>query len=317
MLSYYITLRLKQFLRFFSFNGMHPAIGLPISTCIFVFISAMVYYKAPYAEWVYLLMAVGSVTELQNVKTNSFLQQMVERKTLFRIKLAENLLVLIPLVVVMCYYHSWWQLAIAILFTILYSNWNKKLPRPKVRSLPVPFKGHAYEANFGFRTMFPAYLLYIVLLIVGSLVQNVYVLLVPFFLQVLFVQLSYGEVEGPQYIWMHRMSATTFLKKKFITLLSNYGIIFTPFLLFGLIAYTNEWPLLLLCFMAGLIAVTGGMLIKYQFYPAQFIIQITQLMFLGGALGGLAMPQLLAVCVVYIIYAAVKARKNIKTILKC
>lgn len=296
---------------------MHPTIGLPLIAGIFIFISAMVYYKAPYPAWIYTFIALSSITEVQHTKTNSFLAQTVNTKMLFRIKLTENLLILLPFVIVMCYYQSWWQITVALPLVVLYSASNKKLPRPKVKALPVPFRGHSYEANFGFRSMFPAYVLYVLLLVVGSLVQNVYVLLAPFFIQLLFIQLSFSEVEDPQYIWMHRMSANAFLKDKFVTLLRNYAIVFTPFLVAGLIAYTNEWSLLLLCFIVGLVSVTGAMLIKYLLYPAQFIIQVTQLMFFGGAVGGLAMPQMLAVCIVFIVYAVVRARKKLKTILKC
>jgi hypothetical protein len=317
MVQYYVLLRAKQFIRFYSFSDIHPLRGVPITLGLFTFVSALLYDKAPYPAWIYMVLSVAALTELQNEKTNSFLKQMTSRSTFFKIKLAENSLILLPFVLVMAYYHSWLQLIIAIALVIPYSYSSAKLPKPKLKALKTPYAGYAYEGNFGFRSMFFAYVLYAALLIVGCAVHNIYVFMVPFFILLFCMQAVYGEIEEPIYIWMYRTSAGGFLKKKLSVLFRNYLITFAPFLLLGLVFYYAEWPLLLLCFMAGLLANIGSMLIKYHFYPGRMIVQISQMVFFGCTVACLAMPVMLFAVVLFLLFSAYRARTNLKYILKC
>lgn len=319
MVSTYISLRLKQFARFYSFNGMHPLMGIPLTALLFVALSAYIYYRLPatYAAWVYCAVTIGAITELQNAKSNNFLKQLLSRPAFFKVKLPENLLILLPFVVMMCWQQSWLQLLVVVFFTIPYSFYNSKLPRPQLKAINTPYRGYAYEANFGFRTVFFAYVLYALLLVVGCAVQNVYLLLVPFFLLLFFIQTIYTKMEAPMYIWVYRTTAGAFLRKKFNTLAINYGITFAPFLLLGLVFYTAEWEILLLCFVSGLIATTGSMLIKYHFFQGGVLVQIVQFTFFACIMGGLAMPGMLVTALLFIPYSSWRAKANIKNILKC
>lgn len=317
MLSNYLLLRLRQFVRFYSFSDIHPLIGIPVTCLLFAALSAVVYHKAPYAAWVYAGVAMLAITELQNVKTNSFLKQLLTKEVFFKIKLAENMLMLLPFAAVMVYYQSWWQLLTVLVLAVPYSYYSAKLPRPQLKALPSPYKGYAYEANFGFRSMFFGYVLYLLLLVAGCIAQHVYVLMVPFFLLLFCMVAAYGELEEPIYIWTYRTTAGGFLKKKFYTLVRNYCITFAPFLLLGLVFCYAEWQVVLLCFAAGLTAVTGSMLIKYHFYPGRTIVQITQMIFFGCTVAGLAMPPMLAASLLFLAFSAWRAKRNIKTILKC
>lgn len=317
MVSNYILLRLKQFARFYAFSGIHPLLGIPATSVVFAFVSALLYQKLPYAQWVYCAMTIAAVTELQHTATNSFLKQVHTRINFFKIKLPENLLLLIPFLLVMVYYKSWWAMIAAIAFVLPYSYYNTKLPKPRVRQLPTPYAGYAYEANFGFRAMFPAYLIYVALLIVGCVVQNVYVLMVPFFILLFCITVPYTEPEQPMYVWMHRMSAVSYMKNKWVTLFKNYIITFMPYLLLGVIFYTAQWPLLLLSFAIGLIAVSGSMIIKYHFYQGGIIAQITQMIFVVCAMGSIVMPAMLVVLLLFMSFSTYKAMRNLKTILKC
>lgn len=317
MVSNYIILRLRQFVRFYSFSDIHPLLGIPATAVIFAVLSAVVYHKAPYAHWVYCGLTLLTVTELQNAKTNSFLKQMLTRNVFFRVKLAENLLLLLPFAMVMVYYNSWLQLLAAVAFTLPYSYSSAKLPKPQLKALGTPYSGYAYEANFGFRAMFAGYVLYALLLVAGCIAQNVYVLMVPFFILLFCMVAAYGELEEPVYIWTYRATAGGFLKKKFYTLLRNYSITFAPFLLLGLVFCHREWAIVLLCFGAGLVALTGAMLIKYHFYPGRVVVQITQMLFFGCAVAGLAIPPMLGAALLFLFFSAWRARANLKTILQC
>lgn len=317
MVANYIQLRLKQFVRFYSFNGMHPLLGIPLTALVHVVLSALLYDKAPYADWIYAAVAMGTVTELQNDKTNNVLRQMLTKQLFFKVKLLENVMILLPFIIIMAYYQSWLPLLSVLLLIIPYSYSSKKLPKPQIRSLATPYKGYAYEGNFAFRAMFVAYIIYVGLLVVGSLVQNPYVLFIPFFILLYCLQAAYGELESPIYIWTYRMSAGKFLRQKLYTLLRNYIITFLPFLLLGVVIYNEEWQMFLFSFCIGLLSIIGSLFIKYHFYPSRIIVQISQVVFFGITIAGIGVPQMLLLSILFIVYAAYKARRNLQTILKC
>jgi|GEM_PF-3160015 len=319
MVATYISLRLKQFARFYSFNGMHPLLGIPLTGVLFTLLSILLYNRIPgtNAAWVYCGLTIAAITELQNTKSNDLLKRMMTPKGFYSIKLAENLLLLLPFASIMAYQQSWLQLAAVLTFTIPYSYYSTKLPRPQIKALPSPYKGFAYEANYGFRAMFVAYLLYIALLIAGCVTGNVYILLPPFFILLFCMVASYSEMEAPIYIWMYRITATGYLARKWYTLAVNYCITFLPFLLAGLVFYIAEWQLIVLCFTAGLVALTGVMFIKYQFYGGGVITQIMQFLFCGCIMAGIAMPVIAATAILYLPFAGWRAHRNIKNILQC
>lgn len=317
MVVYYILLRLKQLLRFFTFNGLHPLAGIPIAMALFLLVSAGIYYKAPYAEWVYLLVAVLTITESQNAKTNRFLHFEVHPALLFKIKLAENFVVLFPFAAVMIYHGNWLQVIISLPLVAGYSRFNQKLPRLKLKLPRSPYPKYSYEANFGYRSLFAAYPLCLVLLIAAGFSGNVYILLVPFIILLFCVQAAYGEPESIIYIWQYRMSSALFLRQKAYLAVRNYSITFFPFLITGLACYPQQWQIIISCFIAGVLVITGSMIIKYQFLESRLVMQITQVIFFGAVVGGLIIPAILIVAILFMLYSTFRARANLLTILKC
>lgn len=317
MVSYYISLRLKQFVRFFSSNGIHPLIGITILLLLFTIASVAIFQKLPYAVWIYLALALFSLLELQPAKMNVVLRQQVTANTFFRAKLLENILITIPFLVFLCYKLEWGPAALLLLTVVPYSYYSFSLPKPRLRTLASPFPAYAFEYHNMFRIVMPVYAIYLLLLIVGVVSGNFYVMLAPFFLLLFVMQTAYGLPEDVSYIWLYRCSAARFLQKKMLALLIAYACSFLPFLLTGLVFYTSSFGMVVVCFIAGLIAMTGALFIKYQFYPSALVTQITQLIFFGFAVSAIASPPVFIILLLFTGFSYVRAKRNIKSILQC
>lgn len=317
MVSYYISLRLKQFARFFSFNGIHPFIGMIILFLLFTIVSVAIFQKLPYAVWVYLVLALFSLLELQPPMMNAMLRHQVRPGTFFKAKLLENILIVIPFVVFLGCKMQWGAAALLLLIVVPYSYYSFSLPKAKLRALPSPFPAHAFEYHNMFRMVMPVYVIYLLLLVVGVISGNFYVMLVPFFLLLFVMQMAYGLPEDVSYIWLYRCTAARFLQKKLLVLLLSYSCTFLPFLLTALIFYTSSFGIAVLCFITGLIALTGALFIKYQFYPSVLVTQITQLIFFGFAVSAIASPPVFIIILLFIAFSYARAKRNLKSILQC
>jgi hypothetical protein len=116
---------------------------------------------------------------------------------------------------------------------------------------------------------------------------------------------------------VYRSGAGQFLLKKFKALAAGYALSFALFAVVGAIFYPQHIALLLLCLSGGLIALTGSMLIKYHFYPSEFIIQVSQIIFLALVVGGVINPSLMILTLLMLLFSYFKARNKLQTILGC
>ncbi|RYD57876.1 MAG: hypothetical protein EOP56_06270 [Sphingobacteriales bacterium] len=317
MLFYYLSLRLKQFLRFYRFSDIHPLIGIPVTLILFAFGSALLFEKVPMPEWLYLIATLGAVMELQGEKTNAYLRQMLSQVNFFKAKLGENLLILLPFIGIMVWKHAWIQIALTIALVVPYSWFSVKMPKPKLKAMRTPFAPYAFEHNMVFRSVSMMYVGYVLLLITGVVVQNFYVFLAPFFLLLFFTIVTYGLPEEPYYIWVYRTGANKFLLRKLKTLVINYLITFSLFALLGAVFYTSQLPMIALSFAVGLLCMIGCLFIKYHFYPSAIVIQISQMLFFALTVSCLASPLMLPAVVLFLIFSYFRARRNLKYILKC
>ncbi len=315
MLGYYIHLRLRQFVRFFSFNDVNPLVGIPVLAVLFVFVSLLVFDKLPHAAWVYAGMAALTVAELQQDRTNRYLQSLTDRKTYFRLKLAENLLYYVPFALFLLFRLLFVQFAVCLVFTVVYSAFNVKLARPALKSVRTPYRAYSFEHNYAFRLFFILYLIYIAIMLVAIPAGNVYLFITPYFILLFFVQTAYGLPEEPFYIWVHRMSAGAFLKNKAGQVLRNTFINTLPFLLLGSIFFTGQLVLILICCLFGFVANVGSMLVKYQFYPNDFIVQISQLLLFGFTMACFISPPGIIIVIVFLVYSFFRAKNNLSTYL--
>lgn len=317
MVAYYISLRLKQFWRFFRFNQFHPVLGAILAVAIFAAVSFVWFEKVPYSGWSFSGIAFLLLMELQAANSNKFLAQHVTRQVYFKSKLVENMLLILPFLVTLILKHEYIPATVLSIITFPYSRYNFKIARPKLRALKSPYPAHSLEWHNSFRSFVIVYLLHVLLLVPGIISHNFYVYMVPFFLLLFFLNTVYAVLEDKSYIWLYRNSASSFLFKKAKTMATSYFSTVTLFLISGLVFYPSQIGMLALCTIAGFICLLGSIFIKYHFYPGEFVIQISQLVFMGITLGGLANPSLFLLSVLMLVFSYFRARNRLKSILQC
>ncbi len=319
MTSYYITLRFRQLLRFFAFNSIQPVVGMALLAGAQVAGSALVFYKLSYAYAlpVYSVLALATVMQLQNKASNDFLGRNTDKTTFFKAKLAENELIVAPFVLFLLYKQSWLYAAGVATIVVPYSWYSFSMPRPRLGQMPTPYPAHSFEFLNGFRMYFAAYITHAGVLALGIFANNYYICLLSFIL-LLFVMISYyGVVEEPFYIWVFRSGASSFLWQKVKTLAVNYLLTFAVFTIVTGAFYHEQFAITAWCLLLGLLGLCGSMLIKYQFYPSAFIIQLSQMIFLGLAVASALAPAAILILTAYLVFAFTRARNRLKTILQC
>jgi hypothetical protein len=316
MVWYYVTLRLKHFWRFYSFNSLHPLIGIPLTILAFSLFSYIFFTKAPHPEWMYLPVGMLGLLQMQNGAANNFLKDNARRQYV-PAKVAENFLIIFPFVVVLIYFKAYWQAVIFGGVVAPYSIFNLSISKPRAIVLRSPYLQYGFEFNYGFRVFSWFYVLHILLLVVGIISQNYKVYLLPFVIQLFFLCSIFGYVEDPFYIWIYRKTPAQFLHSKAWMVCINYCITFALFVVAGLIAYPHHYLLIISITGLGLIAVLGAMVLKYHFYPSAMSIQIAQTIFFFLCLGCIIIPALLVFVVAFFIFSYFRARARLKNILVC
>ncbi len=315
MVWYYISLRLKQFWRFFSFNDIHPLIGIPLTALAFSIFSYVLSTRTAYAPWVLAGLGILGISQLQSTSANSFLREKTG-KAFVQLKLAENYLISLPFIIAILFLKAWAPAVVLCVLVAPYSLVNIRISRPQV-ALRSPFLRHGFEFNYGFRVFSGFYIVYMLLLVVGVISGNYYVLLLPFFALLYFTCSFFGFVEDPFYIWLYRSSPMQFLLSKAKTISVNYAITFVPFLLVGLIAYPVHYTIILLSVAIGLLAVWGSMLLKYHFYPSALSAQIAQTIFFGICILSIINPVFIFVVIAFLLFSFYRAQVRLKSILVC
>lgn len=317
MTAYYLSMRLKQFWRFFPFNGFNPLAGIVLSVVVFAVLSLLVFEKAPEPGWVYLAMAILGLAELQSSDANSYLKEHTTGSAYYSCKLVENILIAIPFAAILLFKQAYLQVGCLFAFIPVYSIANISIPKPKLRALKSPFPAHAFEWHFAFRLFPVVYVLHILLMIPAVIADNFYIMLVPFILLLFILITAYGMLEDRFMIWVYRKTAKAFLWSKFKSLFVGYNISYALFMIVGLIFFTGQAGMLFMCYAAGLIGLTGCMLIKYHFYPGAIVVQISQFVFLGFVIGCFFNPAMVILCLLLMMFSYYKAVAKLKSILSC
>jgi hypothetical protein len=314
MAWYYVTLRLKQFWRFFSFNSIHPLIGILLSVFFFGLFSYIVFVKAPHAEWVYAAVGLLALLQMQNVASNHFLKEKAGNQYI-PAKLAENYLIILPFLIALVCFKAYLQALLLGLVVAPYSVFNISLSKPQAITLRSPYIKYGFEFNYGFRAFSGFYLVYVLLLVVGIVSGNYYIYILPFVMMLFFLCSFFGYVEDPFYVWIYRMTPGRFLLAKARMVIINYAITFSLFLVAGLIAYHSHCVLLLSLTGMGLLAVLGSMLLKYHFYPSALSIQIAQTIFFFLCLLCIIVPVALVFVLSFLLFSYYRARARLKNTL--
>jgi hypothetical protein len=261
----YFQLQFKMSNRKLTEFGIPPILAYTILLLCFVGLSRYIDSKTEFAEYLYILIAFGFLTKLASKKRNEFLKSCFGKDDYTKLRLLENLIIILPFALLLIYQKS--IVLTSILFalaTILaFSNFNTTLNF----TIPTPFYKKPFEFTVGFRNtfyIFPlAYLLTYISIYVGNFNLGVFSLLLVFL-----VALSYySKLEHEYYIWSFNVSPKDFLKEKIKTGLLYSTLSSVPILIALSISFDSELETLLTFLLLGFAYLITIILAKYSVYP--------------------------------------------------
>ena len=247
--------------------GLNPLIGYLLALIAFVLLSEYIFHKTEFAKYLVILTCLSLQFKLSEKNRTDFLLSTFGDKSKMKIRVIENFIVCIPFVSILLYKSFLFEASILFLCSIIlalfsfHSNFNL--------TIPTPFSKRPFEFSTGFRKtflIFPiAYALTVIAINVDNLNLGIFA-----FLFVLLTSLSYYyKPEQEYYVWVYAETPKEFLKNKVVNASKNASLTSAPIIISLLIFYPNEFELISLFFLIGLLFLWTVILAKYSVYPEE------------------------------------------------
>lgn len=261
----YFGLQLKRANRWLQDSGFNPLLALGLSLAVFGLLSIYLFYKTPYAVYVYLLISLFFTATLSEEKRNEWLEYCFRKADYKKLRIVENSLAALPfLLFLIVRSYFWFALLLEILSVLLVLL---RLKTTVHFTLPTPFYKRPFEFTVGFRNtffLFPvAYLLTAISIMAGNFNLGIFSLLLSF----LVVLTYFTKVESENYVWVYNLSAGGFLWKKLRMALLFATLLALPIILSLGIYFYSDMLYLLLFLLLGYVYLIGMVLGKYASFP--------------------------------------------------
>ena len=264
-MKHYFYLQLLITNRKIKETGINPILAYLLGLGAFLLIAAYLFQKTEFAKYIVLLTYLSLLPKLsENNRTDFFIATFGDRLK-NKIRILENVLVSIPFNMVLLYQNALLEAAllcaIAIILAVFSFKTNVNF------TLPTPFAKRPFEFLVGFRKtfyIFPmAYFLTLIAIQVGNFNLGIFSMLLIFGTVLSF----FAKPEQAYYVWVHAYTPKKFLLHKIATATQYTSILVAPVLVSLLFFYPNEFHIVLLFFLIGLLFVWTIILAKYSAYP--------------------------------------------------
>ena len=261
----YFQLQFKMSNRKLTEFGLPPFMAYSLLPICFIGLSTYLFSKTEFAEYFYILIALGLLSKLTDKKRNDFLKSCYTLKDYLKLRVLENLMVVLPFALFLVYQKSLVFVAILLVLTAFSAfvsfstNFNF--------TIPTPFYNKPFEFTVGFRNtfyFFPiAYFLTYISISVNNFNLGVFSILLVFL-----VSLSYySKLENEYYIWSFNLSPKAFLAEKIKTGLFYATLSSLPILIPLAIYFIAELETLLTFLILGYAYLITIIFAKYSVYP--------------------------------------------------
>jgi hypothetical protein len=201
---------------------------------------------------------------LSQKQRSDFLQIVYGNKTKRLLRMAENLIISIPFVVLLLVENQYIAaVALPIASAILaFIDLNSKSI-----VLPTPFSKSPYEFTVGFRKSFLFILMVYGLSVISVCVNNLNLGLFSVFVLCIICATYYGKVENEYYVWIFAESPNKYLTHKILTAIKNTFLMGLPMMALLTAFFPENWWIVLLVMVIGMILVIAFLLAAYSTYP--------------------------------------------------
>jgi len=122
----YFDLQLTMFKRQLIEFGLNPILGFIIILTGFYGFSIYLFDKTVYANYMYILIALSAIFQYSEINRNDFLKFIYPKNNYFKIRILENLIIVVPFIIFLCYRVELYSVLLLIVGSILFSFFKYK-----------------------------------------------------------------------------------------------------------------------------------------------------------------------------------------------
>ncbi len=247
--------------------GINPALGYLLGLLVFVLFSEYIFHRTEFAKYLVILACLIFQFKLTEKGRTDFLQSTFGDKTKNKIRILENLIISFPFVLILVYKSLFLEAVILFFCSItialfsFHSNSNF--------TIPTPFSKNPFEFSVGFRKTFLILPLTYVLTAISINVDNFNLGIFSMLLMFLITLSYYSKPEEEYYVWLHADTPKSFLKRKMIIATKNSTLLSIPIVIGLLIFYPDEYGMVLLFLLIGILFLWTMVLAKYSAFPSE------------------------------------------------
>lgn len=247
--------------------GLNPLFGYVLGITVFVLLSEYIFQITAFAKYLVILTCLSLQITLSEKNRSDFLLSTFGVKSKMIIRVVENFILCTPFVSILLYKSFFLEAIILFFCSVIlalfsfHSNFNL--------TIPTPFSKRPFEFSTGFRKTFWVFPIAYALTVIAINVDNLNLGIFAFLLVFLTSLSYYHKPEQEYYVWIHAERPKAFLKNKVFNASKNASLTTAPIIICLLMFYSNEFELILLFFLIGLLFLLTVILAKYSAYPRE------------------------------------------------
>ncbi len=259
---------------------MAPLWGWLLGLAGFTACSWLLFSRTRFAIYLYLFFAASLLIQLSNTTRTNFLSLTFPRRTVRRIRMAENGLLMLPFLLFLLLKHYALVALGMIPVTLLMAFTDHSLRMNT--TIPTPFGKQPFEFLTGFRQSLLFILGAYILMGIGIFVGNVNLGLFAAGANLLIILSFYSRPEPLFYVWNMACTPAGFLRNKIKTALLHTTILIILPLTAFLLAFPEKWWAIIGMQLLGYLYVVQILLVKYVAYPDE--ISLVQVLLFAGSI---------------------------------
>ncbi len=253
--------------RIFKDNGIIPFFGYLFSMIAFVGISIYIFYKIPFAAYIYIIFPIGMIINLSENNRQDFLNHCFKKNDFLLIRIVENITISLAFILFLIYKFDF--LAAFILFVLAIILGIKPMNAYSSVTIPTPFSKQPFEFSIGFRNTFFVFIFAYIISMIAIYVSNFNLGIFALVLSMFTIFSFYTKPESQFYIWIFNTTPSQFLIKKIQTSITYSFILCVPIVVVLSVSFLSNIIIILALFAVGLLFQMTIIVAKYAAYPRE------------------------------------------------
>lgn len=266
-MRFYFRLRFTLLKRQLEDAGLPAWVGLLFALACYVFLAFQVQRYMTIAPFAILAIGFFAGVKLSNKQQDELLKSNFPTPTYRKIRLLEQFLPIIPLLIICMIYGFYTVFLALVLFHLLLYFFPLRLGSNKYYLSFFPH--HPFEFTQGLRRFIGFYVLAYCFGGIGLAVDNPNLILASFLLIAIKVLSIYDYIEPEPYIWNYNRSPASFLAMKIARGCGQHLLLFIPLFVMLLFSPFYHQLFALAILLLFLLALGLLILIKYAIYPRE------------------------------------------------